>query len=260
MATTSSRSSSPAARTPPRSMRCSRCWCAPAAVRRWPRPAHPRGVVEEGHDHARGAPRDVRLCQRGDGAVGRAGGDLRHRRALGDRRHGPQRLAAAALHGPRSTSCSSSARRPAWCVSTKRSIIEKGRVGPGQMIAVDLEGRPASTRTARSRISSPPSILIEKWTENIDELDPHHRAGPRAAPVREGRAAPPSVGGRPFASRISSSSFIRWRKTARKPSARWATTRRSPCSRSTTGRCRISSGRISARSPTRRSIPCAKIG
>ncbi len=39
MATTSSRSSSRAVRIRPRSTRCSRCWRAPAAPHRWPRPS-----------------------------------------------------------------------------------------------------------------------------------------------------------------------------------------------------------------------------
>ncbi len=50
-------------------------------------PGHPQGTL-----------RPVRVRQRGDGAVGRAGGDLRLRRPLGDRGHGPQRPAPAALH------------------------------------------------------------------------------------------------------------------------------------------------------------------
>ena len=51
------------------------------------------------------ASRHVPLLQRRDGAVGRPGGDRADRRALGDRRAGPQRAAAAALHASPRTTC-----------------------------------------------------------------------------------------------------------------------------------------------------------
>ncbi len=54
--------------------------------------------IGSGRDHAAGAPGHVPVLQRGDGAVGRAGGDRGDGRALGDRGAGPQRAAAAALH------------------------------------------------------------------------------------------------------------------------------------------------------------------
>ncbi len=66
--------------------------------------AHPRGVVEDGQ---RPCPRSHRamyayanaVMEPWDGPAASA----RDRRALGDRRHGPQRLAPAALHDPRQT-------------------------------------------------------------------------------------------------------------------------------------------------------------
>ena len=51
------------------------------------------------------ASRHVPVLQRGDGAVGRAGGDRGDRRALGDRGAGPQRIASAALHDHARTTC-----------------------------------------------------------------------------------------------------------------------------------------------------------
>ena len=57
----------------------------------------PESTGQQRH-HAGGAPRPLPLLQRGDGALGRAGGHRRHRRALGDRRPGPQRAPAHALH------------------------------------------------------------------------------------------------------------------------------------------------------------------
>ena len=101
MATTSSRSSSRAVRIPPRSTPCSRCWCAPAAPRRWPRRCSFPKRGRRKHRRCPSASRDVCLCQRRDGAVGRTGRARRHRRPLGDRRHGSQRPASAALRAHR---------------------------------------------------------------------------------------------------------------------------------------------------------------
>ena len=60
--------------------------------------ADPRGLCDLPEGHAAGAPRSLRLCQRGDGALGRAGRDLRLWRALGGGGHGPQRPPPDALH------------------------------------------------------------------------------------------------------------------------------------------------------------------
>ena len=78
------------------------------------------------------ASRDVCLRQRRDGAVGRPGGARRHRRALGDRRHGPQRTAPAALCRDERRPCCSSARKPAWSCSTKRKSCARAASGPGR--------------------------------------------------------------------------------------------------------------------------------
>ena len=59
--------------------------------------ADPRGLGQRPRPCRRRTATCSCLLQRGDGAVGRAGGARRDRRPLGDRRHGPQRAAAAAL-------------------------------------------------------------------------------------------------------------------------------------------------------------------
>ena len=81
-----------------------------AAGARRPRRADGQGADDpaldrQRRDHAEGASRPVPVLQRGDGAVGRAGGDRRDRRPLGDRRARPQRAAPAALHGHHATTC-----------------------------------------------------------------------------------------------------------------------------------------------------------
>ena len=78
------------------------------------------------------------VLQRGDGAVGRAGRDRRDRRALGDRRTGPNGLR------PMRYTITSDAMlivgsETGMVKLDGDKIIEKGRVGPGQTIAVDLE-------------------------------------------------------------------------------------------------------------------------
>ncbi len=62
---------------------------------------HPRDMDEKSLDHAGTAPRDVFLCQRGDGALGRPGRDCRDGRAMGDRGHGPQWAAPATFRAHR---------------------------------------------------------------------------------------------------------------------------------------------------------------
>ena len=67
---------------------------------------------------------------------------LRHRRPLGGRRPGPQRPAAAALHPHRRRPAGRRLRDRHGARSTSSEIVEKGRVGPGQMIARRPRRRP----------------------------------------------------------------------------------------------------------------------
>ncbi len=80
----------------------------------------------------------------------------------------------------------------------------------------------------------------------------------RPRPVRSFRRRQVAAG--TSRSRIWNWCSSRWSRTPRKPSSPWATTRRSPSSPTTIGACITSSVRNSARSPTHRLIPCARIG
>ncbi len=122
-------------------------------------------------------------------------------------------------------------------------VLRKGRVGPGQLIAVDLEeGRFYEDREIKDRLAN--EYPYEEWTKNIVDLQ--GVIGPGNEPRMFDRDTLRRRQG--------------WWRTARRRSAPWATTRRSRCSRRTTGRCLTTSARISARSPIRRSIRCAKSG
>ena len=104
--------------------------------------------VGPGRDDAAGASGHVPVLQRGDGAVGWPGGDRGDGRAVGDRRAGPQRAAAAALHGHGEQAAGGWQRDGHGEVRGERDRA-KGRVGPGQTIAVDLDSSASSTATRR---------------------------------------------------------------------------------------------------------------
>ena len=139
--------------------------------------ADARSVVEESLDHAGSASRDVCLCQCGDGAVGRARRHRRHRWALGDRRHGPQRPAAAAL-------CHHRGRPAVRRLGSRHGRARRGAYrpqGPRRPRADDRarSGRKAaSTKTARSRTSWRANIPYQEWTKKIVELEPIIGPGP----------------------------------------------------------------------------------
>ena len=128
------------------------------------------------------------------------------------------------------------------------------------MIAVDLdEGKLYDDREIKDMLAG--THAYGEW------IDAHRRArradqagrAARAALFAARRAAPPPGRRRLIDRGPRADPRIRWSRTARKPSARWATTRRSRCCRTRyRGRCSISSARTSARSPTRRSTPCAR--
>ena len=122
-------------------------------------------------------------------SLGRAGRDLRLRRPLGWSPAWTATAAAHALHHHR--------RRPAvrrlgdrHGAPRRGQIVEKGRIGPGQMLAVDLiEGR--STTTRRSRTTWPPSGPSASWVANITVIDDLIRRTTASPPSSNGGAAPP---------------------------------------------------------------------
>ena len=139
------------------------------------------------------------------------------------------------------------------------TVVEKGRLGPGEMVAVDFEaGRLYHDRELKDGLAA--GQPYGEWIENITELDSLIRAdgpAPTTFPVDELRRRE-----RLFGWSLEDLELIlrRWSKTPRSRSAPWATTRRWRCSPTTIGACTTSSARTSARSPTRRSTVCASAG
>ena len=143
-------------------------------------------------DHAEGPPRPLQLLQLGDGALGRAGGDLRLRRQLGRSPAWTATACAPCATPSPTTACWSRARKPAWCAIDETTIVEKGRVGPGQMIARRPRRGQALPRPARSWTTSRRRASSATGSKNITVIDSlvRRRAG-RARDLRQGGAAPP---------------------------------------------------------------------
>ena len=121
-------------------------------------------------------------------------------------------------------------------------VTRKGRLGPGQMIALDLdEGAFYEDRQIKDKLAAQypskngPSASSTCSRSSDRATSPCCSMRPRAAAAK----SPPVT---PWKRWRPSS--IPWWKTPRKPSARWATIPRWPCCRTNTGRCRITSGRI----------------
>ena len=96
----------------------------------------PARLAERPARRRRGA-RDAPLPRDARRAVGRAGRARLHRRRHLRREARPQRAAAAARRGRAATGSSSSPPRPAPCRSPRASPVRRGRLGPGQLLAVD---------------------------------------------------------------------------------------------------------------------------
>ena len=136
----------------------------------------------------------------------------------------------------------------------------KGRIGPGQMIAVDLdEGRFYDEREIMDHAGRrTPLRRLGRATSSISTTC-RAAAAPSRAVFDAAGAAPPPGRRRPDAGRPGAGPRSPWSRTPRKRSAPWATTRRWPCcQRPVPAAASTSSGRTSARSPTRRSTACAR--
>ena len=200
-----------------------------------------------------GAPRPVQLLQLRDGAVGRPGRALRHRRPLGHGRHGPQRPAPDALRPHRRRPADRRLRGRHGAARGDRRASRRAASGPAQMIAVDLaEGALYRDREIKDYLAAP-QALRQVGREHHGRRRTMRPSGRRAAPTRPRGAAPPPARRRHHHGGPGADPPPHGARTARRRSARWATTRRWPCSPSSTAACTTSSGRTSARSPTRRS-------
>ena len=109
----------------------------------------------------------------------------------------------------------------------EQSVERRGRLGPGEMIVVDLE---SGRLIDNSGLATDPSLLNTPIASGYSSLSPTfprtRRRRRRTRRLTElccisaSSATPP---------KRSNSSSARWSKTARKRSARWATTRRWRC-------------------------------
>ncbi len=101
------------------------------------------------------ASRPLPLLQRGDGAVGRAGGDRRDRRALGDRRARPQRACGrCATRSPPNEMLDRRQRDRHGEAAGRRGRSRRGASGRARRSA-SISTTRASTATRRSRTRSP---------------------------------------------------------------------------------------------------------
>jgi glutamate synthase (NADPH/NADH) large chain len=132
-------------------------------------------------------------------------------------------------------------------VVPESSVVQKGRMGPGEMIAVDLaEGVVYHDRAIKDRIAADrPYGAMVKGFRKLSDLPP--AAAAEARPVYD-RA---DLTRRQIAAGMTLEDMelilAPMVEDARKRSARWATTRRSPSFRTSRARSAISSARISAR-------------
>ena len=138
-------------------------------------------------------------------------------------------------------------------------VIEKGRVGPGQMIAVDLqEGRFYHDAEIKDQLAA--RHPFGDWIKNTTHLDSIITAGKTAkAGVTKEILVRRQAGYGVTLEDLELILHPLW-PMPRKPSARWATIRRWRCCRTITAGCIISSARTSARLPIRRSTACARRG
>ena len=215
----------------------------------------PRGLGLE-PQRAGQAPRDVQLRERRHGAVGRAGRDRRRRRQVGAGRHGPQWPAAHALraHLRRAADRRLRGRHGA---AGRRQDRREGPARPGRD-AGRRHGRPAALqgRRAQGHARRHPRLCpVDDAHRRAQFADQAGCAGHRA--FRGRRAAPPAVRRR-LVDRGSGDdppSHGRGRQGSRGLDGRRRAARGAVAT--PIAACTTSSARTSARSPTRRSTPCA---
>ena len=136
--------------------------------------ADPGGLGRQPAD-GRGAARLLRVPRRGDGAVGRPGGDGLHRRPP-DRRHArPQRPAGRRAISSPTTGCSCSPRKWACCRSPRRRSSPSGACSRARCCS-SISSRAASSPTTRSRAGCRGANPYRQWLETtqivLEELNP----------------------------------------------------------------------------------------
>ncbi len=141
----------------------------------------------------------------------------------------------------------------------EEDIIEKGHVGPGQTIGVDLDdARFYHDAEIKDMLAARQDF--GEWVKRITVID-HIVKTTRQSPSTSIPFRSAGVSSR-SATRLKNWNYCstRWSRTPRKPPAQWAMIRRLPCSRKNIAACIISSGRASPRSQIRRLTACAKRG
>ena len=157
------------------------------------------------------------LLQRGDGALGRAGGDLR------------PPTAAGSSPGWTATGCGRCA-TPMTAdgllivgsetgmvkIAGERASSPRAGVGPGQMHRRRPRRGPLLPRRASSRTCWRRASPSAEWTERIIRIDSivKDRAGPSRCLYRARGAAPPPARGRLHAGGAGDASCTRWWRTA----------------------------------------------
>ena len=192
-----------------------------------------------------------------DGAVGRPGVDRVHRRHRDRRRARPQRPAPQPLLGHRRRPRGDGLRGRRARRSTRRTVVQKGRLQPGRMFLVDTDLGPhrrrrrdqggARRRSSPTASGSTPGSCTSTTSRPRDFLTPQH-----ASVVKHQRVFGYTT------EELKILARARWRAPAPSRSARWAPTRRSPCCPTARGCCSTTSSSSSRRSPTRRSTPSAR--
>ena len=136
-------------------------------------------------------------------------------------------------------------------------VQQKGRLQPGRMFLVDTEeGRIVVDNEIKGKISR--QKPYRRWLEeNRIELRGLFQPS-KPTPIDPKTLAQRLRCVRLHPRGLADGRRRRWRPTARSRSARWAPTRRWPCSPTGRSCCSTTSSNCSPRSPTRRSIRCAK--
>ena len=201
-------------------------------------PADAAGLAER-RRHRPGPARVLRILLPAHGAVGRPGRRGADRRPLRVLRARPQRPAPGALRDHASNRSSTIASEIGVWDYQPEDVVRKGRMGPGQMLALDLQtGHAARDRRHRQPAEVAPS-RTRRWLQEgrayleSDLID----ASLAAEPMDRDDARQSIARCSTSPSRSATRSSACWRVTRAKRWARWVTTRRWRCCRST---CAIS--------------------
>ena len=129
----------------------------------------------------------------------------------------------------------------------ENKIVRKWRLQPGKMFLIDLEqGRMIDDEELKANLAN--SKPYKQWIENLRiKLDDLSDTLGHEAPHSDVDAARSPAGLRLHPGRHQVPDVARWRRPAKRASARWATTARWPCCRTRTSRCTTTSSSCSRR-------------